>query len=123
MNRRGRLIIYGACALAIAASFGAYFATGARGFTRYPTEQTRAINQEQELGELFEETGLNEELGEMKEVSNEFAFGLLPSGPGRGAISVVTVCLPALLVAGGAWYAGRRSTNRQPKMKGDGAGR
>ena len=51
------------------------------------------------LSDLFADTGLEDNTGRMEEIPNRFMLGLLPAGPGRDAISVLTLAGPALLIA------------------------
>ncbi len=108
MSRSVRDVILVFCAFAVLSALAAWAATGARMFTRYPSEAIEASSSD-ELTDLFgEETGLSEAHGEIASIENQFTFGLLPSGPGRDALSVAGVVGLAALVAGVAFFASRR---------------
>jgi hypothetical protein len=47
------------------------------------------------MEDLFADTGVEA----LPEVENRFALGLAPSGPGKHAVSVVTIAGPALVIA------------------------
>jgi hypothetical protein len=51
------------------------------------------------LSDLFAGTGLEDNTGTMETIPNRFMLGLLPAGPGRDAISVLTLAGPAALIA------------------------
>ena len=92
-----------ACCLAVAGlAFLLWDATGRAGYTRYP-DPARAAREkqgsEQGLGDLFEGSGLNDSAGKLATIPNDFALGVAPSGPGKHAVSFVTIAGPALAAA------------------------
>jgi|GEM_PF-6177456 len=117
MTRRTRNIIWTFCALLALGALGAWAATGARGWTRYPSENLAAVEagSEDGFGDLFAETGLEDESGSLETIDNEFRFGLLPSGPGRDAISVASVAGPCVAIAGLALWLERRKKPATPQ--------
>lgn len=112
MSVRVRNIVFVVCGVLSLAALALYAATGAKAFTRYPSEAIGQANESEDLSNLFAETGLNDESGERERVENEFTFGLLPAGPGADAISVATVIGPAAAVAGLAWFFQRKQANQ-----------
>ncbi len=99
MNTRLLLSILAANALVVAALV-VWASTGLSSWTRYPSEgiaETQSAPAGGDLGDLFAEAGLNDDHGELEEIDNAFRFGLLPSGPGRGALSVASVLALAVL--------------------------
>jgi len=94
--------IAAASLVVIVASIVAFVATGAEVFTKLPSESLERSEGEDDLGALFEDTGLDESHAEMQHVENRLALGLLPSGPGAGALSVATLSIPAAFVGGWA---------------------
>lgn len=114
MNRA----IYILSAVAIVGAAIAWLATGARPFTRFQDEQNAEVIAESSLDDLFADTGLNETQGEVGKIENVFAFGLLPSGPGRDTMSVAAVAGPALTISALAWYIRRRKNNAHTTIEG-----
>ena len=105
MTTKARRIIYSLCALAIAGAAVAWLATGSYWYTRFKDAELGSSNEQTGLADAFAETGEDEPLAKIENVN---AIGLLPSGPGRASLSVATVSAPAVLVAGGVWWLGRR---------------
>lgn len=71
-------------------------------FTRYfdPARAEReASDQGEGLADLFADTGLEDNTGAIETVPNRFMLGLLPAGPGRHAISVLTLAGPGAVIA------------------------
>jgi len=110
-----RLLRYGAqavvmicCVMVITQSFALWSATGRERFTKnlVPSEQTSqetAGDDGGDMGDLFEETGIDEG-GPRIEVTTQRAFGLLPSAyPWRiwdpHLASVATIAGPAVVIA------------------------
>ncbi|TVQ64166.1 MAG: hypothetical protein EA379_02450 [Phycisphaerales bacterium] len=96
-------IVIAVCAVGVLVQAVALWrATGGAGFTRYFDEAraAREAAQEPSLSDLFEGTGLDDAHGKMEAVENRFALGLLPSGPDKHAVSVLTLALPSLLALG-----------------------
>lgn len=117
MNRAVRFLVFFLAAAICAQSLLLCRATGWRPFTRYRSPEIEAVNADRGLESLFAATPLNESHGTLGSIENVFAFGWLPSGPGKDAVSVLTVGGPALLIGLLAlWPARRRST---PKPKSD----
>lgn len=110
MTRSTRNIIFAASGAASLAAVGLYAGTGAEAFTRYPTAELEEANADDGLSDLFDDTGLNDELGELERVESRFTFGLLPSGPGADSLSVAAIVGPALAISGLAWFLQRKST-------------
>lgn len=110
MTKRTRNILWTICILLTLGALVAWLATGARGWTRYPSENLAAVEagSDEGLGDLFADTGLEDESGALEKIDNEFRFGLLPSGPGRDAISVASVAGPCAVIAGLAFWLERR---------------
>ena len=111
MTKRTRNTVLIACGLASTVSLAAFVATGMYPYTRFKSDETAAVNAETSLTAMFDDTGLDEGEGEMEQVVNVTAIGLLPSGPGRASISVASITGPALLVAGAVFLVSRRHTN------------
>ena len=87
-------------------------------FTRYYDEdraQREAEAVEESLADLFAETGLEDNTGPIESIPNRFMLGVLPGGPGRDAISVLTLAGPGALVSviasGGMLASLRRSSS------------
>ncbi len=78
-------------------------ATGRAAWTRYYDADRAAREAEQEsLADLFEGTGIHDAHGELEEIPNRFALGMLPSGADRHVVSVLTIGGPgALMMVGG----------------------
>lgn len=111
MRKETRNVIVTICGFALLSSLAAYAATGAAFFTRFPSDEIGEANKSAGLGDLFgEETGLSEELGELEAMENRFTMGLLPSGPGRDSLSVMTVGGAAAAIALAAFFLERRSS-------------
>lgn len=83
-------------------------------FTRYYDPAREQPDAGGSLADLFEGTGLEDSAGAMETIPNRFMLGLLPAGPGREAISVLTLAGPgaltALLALGGIGVNLRRSS-------------
>lgn len=112
MTHRSRLMVVAAAALLSLGAVVMWAATGARGWTRYPSEALAEAQGGADdgggFGDLFADTGLTDEAGELESVDNEFRFGLLPSGPGRDALSVASVVGPSVVVSALVLWRGRR---------------
>jgi len=117
MTSTHRNIVLALSGVLLLGSLLAYVSTGARAFTRFPSPELEAQQaqeaQDEDAGEdldaLFEETGVNEEHGELQDIESEFTFGLLPGGPGKASISVATFAGLALVLSGGAVLLERRA--------------
>ena len=109
MTKRTRNIVVIACAAAGGASLVAFGATGMYPYTRFKSEETAAMNAETSLAAMFDDTGLDAGDGQIEQIDNVTAIGLLPSGPGLASISVATIMGPALFVAAGVVFLSRRS--------------
>ncbi len=107
-----RKAVCGVCVLAVLAAVGVWVATGARVWTRYPSENIQQVQQDDEggLDDLFADAGLNDDLGELEAIDNDFRFGLLPSGPGREVLSVASVGGLAFAASLLAWWFTRKKT-------------
>jgi len=105
-----RVVVWGLSVALTVGAVVAWAATGARAWTRYPSENIESVQSgsEEGLGDLFAETGLEDESGALEEIDNAYRFGLLPSGPGRGAVSVAGVAGVCALASGVVWWVGRR---------------
>lgn len=71
-------------------------------FTRYFDEDRAAREaeaSEESLADLFAETGLEDNTGPIESIPNRFMLGVLPGGPGRDAISVLTLAGPGAIVS------------------------
>lgn len=83
-------------------------ATGRAAWTRYHDAERAAAEaaaSEGSLADLFEDTGVHDDAGgALEALPNAFALGLLPSGPDRHAISVLTLAGPGALIA--MWSVG-----------------
>lgn len=113
MTAPARNIVLTLCGFVILASLAAYVATGAAFFTRYPSDEIEQTNEQDDLAALFaEDTGLSDEMGELKGVDNRFTFGLLPSGPGRDGLSVASVGGLSFAVAAASFFLARRRQKR-----------
>ncbi len=108
LGRGAQVVVVLLCVALIAQSFALWSATGRERFTKnlVPSEQPaqeQAADDAGEMGDLFEETGINEG-GETIEVTTERAFGLLPAAyPWRiwdpHFASVATIAGPAAVIA------------------------
>ncbi len=99
MVRIIRSVIVVCCLFISLQAFMLWTATGRKALTRFPTEE---LTQQADSGlsDLFSDTGLNDDLGEVQKLDNRFTFGLLPSPAANAeAVSLMTVAGPALLVA------------------------
>jgi len=110
-----------ACGLAVCAQAVALWrATRIEGltFTRYhdPARDADAPAAGDSLADFLAETGLEDETGSIEAAPNRFMLGLLPGGPGKHAISVLTLAGPGAVVSlvalGGLALAFRRSSTR-----------
>ena len=100
------LIRLSAAALGVAVAAQAlvlWSATGRAAWTRYHDPERAAAEAEAaegSLADLFEDTGVHDDAGgALETLPNAFALGLLPSGPDRHAISVLTLAGPGALIA------------------------
>lgn len=104
MRLLARLLLAAVVAAPAVLAFLLWDATGRAGWTRYrdaDRAEREAAAAEESLADLFEDTGVNDELGALDTVPNEFALGMLPSGGGRHLVSLATIAVPSLL--GAAW--------------------
>lgn len=97
MNARMRHVIIGLCCLAIAGSIVAWAATGAHAYSRSRDTEIEAANASSDLSDLFGEATPNA-APPPEQVESVNAVGLVPSGPGRESISVLTISAPALVI-------------------------
>jgi len=78
-------------------------ATGRAAWTRFFDAERAAAEAEAQSGslaDLFEDTGVHDDAGgALEALPNAFALGLLPSGPDRHAISVLTLAGPGAVIA------------------------
>jgi len=78
-------------------------ATGRAAWTRFHDAERAAAEaaaQGGSLADLFEGTGVHDDAGgALEALPNAFALGLLPSGPDRHAVSVLTLAGPGALIA------------------------
>ena len=116
MTTRTRNIVLGLCALAVLAAVVAYLATGSRAYTRFRDKQIEADNAESGLDDLFADSGINDEQGDVEKVESAFGVGLLPSGPGAASLSVATVGGVAGVVGFGAWFIHRRASRNAQEI-------
>ena len=93
------LFVGGLCSAVIVASIALWALTGARMFTRFPDPELEQANAQDDLGDLFADTGLDDQHGEMEKVESEFTFGLLPAGPGKASLAVMSLVGPAIVFA------------------------
>lgn len=107
MNARVRKIIFALCATATVGSLVAFAATGAHPYTRFRDKELEKANSENDLSDLFSQTGTPQ--APPKAVESVNAIGFLPSGPGLASVSVATIAGPAIGLAGLTWWLGRRS--------------
>jgi len=106
MSRKLSNLVIVAAILLIAGSVIAFLATGMYPYTRFRDKKIEQTNAESDLSDLFADTG--DETTAAPRVESVNAIGLLPSGPGLAAISVVTVSVPAVLAVGCALLWDRR---------------
>lgn len=107
-----RKIIWLTCSAMVAGSLMAYFATGSYAFTRFEDPEITTTNESTDLADLFNDSGA--ELEPLEEVESINAIGLLPSGPGKAAISVATLSGPAVVIAALTGWFGRKRNTQQP---------
>jgi len=127
MSATHRNIVFVISALLVLGSLVAYVATGAKAFTRFPSEELEAQQHQQDAGgedldALFEETGVDEGHGELEDVESEFTFGLLPGGPGAASISVASFAGIAVALSAGVYLLERRSRARNRAQESPSAG-
>lgn len=113
MNRR-LIVTTIVSIILIVAALGVWAGTGFHAYTRYPSAELNTASPEGEsLDNLFADTGLNEEHGEVQKVENKFALGLLPSGPGRDMFSVITLFAFAGIILAGLFIYERIQRKRR----------
>jgi len=105
-------IIYVISVIALAGSVVAWLATGTMPFTRFESQENAEVLAENDLDDLFADTGLNDEQGEVGKIENRFTFGLLPSGPGKDTLSVAAISGPAAGISLGAFLLGRKNAKK-----------
>ncbi len=84
-----------ACLAIIGQAFYIWDATGRRLFTQFHDPALIPAPPD-ELDALLTQAGAFDQ-GRAPDIDNAFRFGLLPSGFGRFALSVITVTIPALM--------------------------
>ena len=107
-----RRSIYALCTLAVIGSIIAWLSTGGYWYTRFKDPEIQSAESRSGLSDVFAETG--QEDAPLEQIENVNAIGLLPSGPGRATLSVAAISGPAILVAAGAWWVGRRGAKAMP---------
>ena len=115
-----RFTVWAVCDLAILASVILWFTTGTHVLTRFPSETLAEAQGEAAgggLDDLFADSGINDDHGELEGVENEFRMGLLPSGPGKDSLSVASVTGVGLAASAAAWWFTRRK--KAPATGGD----
>ncbi len=99
----------------VAQSLVLWNATGRAAWTRYHDAARAAEDaaaREGSLADLFEDTGVHDDAGGAPEaLANAFALGMLPSGPDRHAVSVLTLAGPGALMA--LWSLGGLAFGRR----------
>ena len=108
MSTAVRNIIWVICSVAIIASAAMTIATGGHPFTQFPSDTIAEMQQADDPGDLFSNTGLTDTHEQPEEVENEFHFGWLPAGGGASALSFASISGPALVIALLAWFLNRR---------------
>jgi len=106
-----RYTVWALADAAILASVVLWFTTGTHVLTRFPSEtiaQAQGEPEEGGLDDLFADSGINDDHGELESVDNEFRLGLLPSGPGRDSLSVASVTGVGLAASAAAWWFTRK---------------
>lgn len=109
-------LVGGALGVAVAAqALVLWNATGRAAWTRYH-DAARAAEEAAarggSLADLFEDTGVHDDAGGAPEaLPNAFALGMLPSGPDRHAVSVLTLAGPGAVVA--LWSLGGLAFGRR----------
>jgi hypothetical protein len=79
-----------------------------RPYTRFRDAEVEKVNQQDELGDLFAETGAEA----LPEVESTNSIGLLPSGPGRAGLSVVTIGGAGVVLLAATLWIDRRKRKR-----------